>query len=136
MNALVAGYQTNTFEQGIANNDPSVASARYFSRNVAHAVSSATTTTNAAFAILGDSVLRDVVTTTLNIPVGGLASLPVESQAALIMQKVNVNSFKNPSFVASFVSRYLTTIQNQANTADLQASTGNQIGLANFGLKV
>jgi hypothetical protein len=136
MNALIAGYQTNHFEQGIANNDPSVASARYFSRNIAHAVSSATTTTNAAFAILGDAVLRDVVTTALNIPAGGLASLPVEGQAQLITSKVNVNSFKNPSFVASFVSRYLNTIQSQANMADLQASGGGQIGLANFGLKV
>ncbi len=109
---------------------------RYFSRNIAHAVSSATTSTNAAFAILGDRVLRDVATTTLNIPAAGLANLPVESGAALIQQKVNVNSFKNPSFVASFVSRYLSTIQNQQNQALLQASTGGQVGLANFGLKV
>jgi len=136
INALVAGYQSNTYEQNIANNDPAVASARYFSRNIAHAVSSQTTTTDQAFAILGDSVLRDVVTTALGIPAGGLASLPVEGQAALLTSKINVNSFKNPSFVASFVSRYLTTIQNQQNQADLQASTGNQVGLANFGLKV
>jgi flagellar hook protein FlgE len=134
INALIGGYQTNVFEQGIATNDPAVASARYFARNVAQAVSSATTTTNAAFTILGDKVLRDVVTTALNIPPGGLASLPVASQAAVVMKHVNVNSFKQPAFVTSFVSRYLNTVQNQASEAQLKAN--GQIGLARFGFKI
>jgi hypothetical protein len=131
VNALIQGYQTNLFEQNIATQDPSVASARYFARNIEHAVSSQATTTNSTFAVLGDSVLRDVVTTALGIPAAGLANLPVEGQAAAIMARVNVNQFKNPAFVSTFVNRYLVQVQNTANQAALQAS--GQTGLAAFG---
>jgi len=120
--ALVTNYQQNVFEQGIAQNDQSVANARYFARNVAQAVQSQTTTTNQAFAILGDSVLRQVVTTALGIP-PQLANLPVADQAAAITKRINVSQFTNPSFTAQFVSRYLTQVQTNAFQADLGSSS-------------
>ncbi|MBV8168451.1 MAG: DUF1217 domain-containing protein, partial [Alphaproteobacteria bacterium] len=119
--ALIAGYQTNTFEVGIAQTDQNVADARYFAQNIANTVSSATTKTNAALSILGDSVLRQVVSTALGFP-PQLAVLPVQDQAIEIMNRVDVNQFKNPQFVAQFVTRYLTQVQIAANNADLGSS--------------
>lgn len=116
MQALINNYQQNTFEQGIAKTDPAVAQARYFARNVANAVSSATTTTNAAYAILGDSVLRTVVTTALGLPAQGFASLPIQDQASIILAKGNIQQFKNPTAVAHFVTRYLVQAQLQSSS--------------------
>jgi len=120
--ALITNYQANTFEQGIAANDQNVADARYFSANVAQTVQSATTTTNAIYSILGDSVMRTVVTTALGFP-PQLAVLPVAAQASEIASKLNVEQLKNPAFLAQFVTRYLTQVQIAANQDDLGSSS-------------
>jgi len=120
--ALITNFQSNTFEQGIASTDQNVANARYFAKNVASAVKAASTTTNAIFSILGDSVMRDVVTTALGFP-KQLAVLPVADQAAAISKRLNVQQFSNPTFVSQFVSRYLTQVQSQAFQADLGSSS-------------
>jgi hypothetical protein len=125
--ALITNYQQNTFEQGIAQNDQSVANARYFARNVAQAVQAQSTSTNQAFAILGDSVLRTVVTTALGIP-PQLANMPVADQAAAITKRINVSQFTNPNFTAQFVSRYLTQVQTNAFQADL--GTASDVALS------
>jgi hypothetical protein len=124
LQSLITSYQQNTFEQGIAQADQSVANARYFARNVTQAVQSASTNTNAVFAILGDGVMRQVLTTALGFP-QQLAVLPVQDQAAEVSQRVNVQQFKNPSFVAQFVTRYLTQVQIAQNQADLGSSQGD-----------
>jgi len=122
--SLITGYQQNTFETNIAQSNQSVANARYFARNVAQAVQSASTTTNAIYSILGDSVMRQVVTTALGFP-PQLAVLPVGAQAQEISSRVNVEQFKNPSFVAQFVTRYLTQVQIAQNQDDLGTSMGD-----------
>ena len=116
--SLITSFQQNTFEQNIAQTDQSVANARYFARNVTQTVQSATTPTNAVFSILGDGVMRQVITTALGFP-PQLAVLPVADQAAEIASRVNVEQFKNPSFVAQFVTRYLTQVQIAQNADDL-----------------
>jgi hypothetical protein len=125
--SLITGFQQNTFEQNIAKTDQSVANARYFAANVAQAVSGQSTNTNALFAVLGDPVLRDVVTTALGFP-KQLAVLPVQDQAIQVGQRVNVQSFKDPKFVAQFVTRYLTQVQNAAFQADLGTSGDVALG--------
>jgi hypothetical protein len=122
--SLITNFQINTFEQGIAQTDQSVANARYFARNVAQAVSSASTTTNAALSILGDGVMREVVSTALGFP-KQLAVLPVQDQAAAIKSRVDVSQFKNPTFVAQFVTRYLTQVQMSQFQADLGSTAGD-----------
>jgi hypothetical protein len=126
--SLINNYQVNTFEQGIAQTDVTVANARYFARNVAQTVAGASTTTNAALSILGDGVLRKVVTTALGFP-PQLAVLPVQDQAAAIKSRVDVNQFKNPTFVAQFVTRYLTQVQIKQFQADLGGSSDIALGL-------
>ncbi|MBI3513899.1 MAG: DUF1217 domain-containing protein [Proteobacteria bacterium] len=128
--SLITNFQQNTFEQNIAQTDQSVANARYFAKNIAATVTSASTTTNAIFGILGDSVLREVVTTALGFP-KQLAVLPVQNQAADIASRLNVNQFKNPTFVAQFVTRYLTQVQNSQFQADLGGGSGD-IALASL----
>jgi hypothetical protein len=116
--ALIANYQSNTFEQNIAQNNQSVADARYFAANAAQAVQSASTTTNAVYNLLGDSVMRSVITTALGFP-PQLAVLPVQAQASEIASKLNVEQLKNPTFLSQFVTRYLTQVQIAANQDDI-----------------
>ncbi len=120
--ALITNFQSNTFEQGVATTDQNVANARYFAKNIANAVKSASTSTNAVYAILGDSVMRTVVTTALGFP-KQLAVLPVADQAAEVSKRLNVQQFSNPTFVSQFVTRYLTQVQTQAFQADLGPSS-------------
>ena len=122
--SLVNNFQINTFEQGVAQTDQNVANARYFARNIAQTVASASTTTNAALAILGDGVLRQVVSTALGFP-PQLAVLPVLDQAAEIKSRVDVNQFKNPTFVAQFVTRYLTQVQISQFQSDLGSGSSD-----------
>jgi hypothetical protein len=63
-------------------------------------------------------VLRTVVTTALGFP-PQLAVLPIQAQASEIASKLNVEQLKSPSFVAQFVTRYLTQVQIAANQADM-----------------
>jgi hypothetical protein len=131
INALIAGYQTNTFEQGIANQDPAVASARYFARNIGQAVSTASTNQNAIFSILGNATLRSVVTTALGFPLQ-LANLPVQDQANEIQSRLNVTQLKNPQFVSQFVTRYLTQVQAQNQLDDAGGPAASDIALGNL----
>src|SRR5262249_52596822 len=79
---------------------------------------------NAALSILGDSVLREVVSTALGFP-KQLAVLPVQDQAGAILQRVDVNQFKNPNFVAQFITRYLTQTQMAQFQDDLGPGGGD-----------
>lgn len=119
---LITSYQQNTFEQGIAQNDQSVANARYFARNIAQTVQAQSTTQNQGYAILGDSVLRSVVTTALGLP-AQLANLPIADQANAITSRINVQQFTNPAFTSQFITRYLTQVQIAAFQDDLGSSS-------------
>ncbi len=75
--------------------------------------------------ILGDPVLRTVVTTALGIP-EQIAFQPLEAQERAISSQVDITRFKDPHFVESFVQQYLLAA-NQTNAA---GSTPNLTSLA------
>jgi hypothetical protein len=56
--------------------------------------------------ILGDPVMRKVVTATLGIPLE-IAFQPLEAQEKAISSQLDITKFKDPKFVESFVQRYL-----------------------------
>jgi len=56
--------------------------------------------------ILGDPVMRSVVTTALKIPLQ-IAFQTIEAQERAISTRVDITRFKDPKFVETFVQRYL-----------------------------
>lgn len=73
-------YVLNEFEENLGSQDPALRQAAYFARN-AGSISD-------VYGILGDSVIRDVVTTVFNLP-KQIAIQPVETQARLISSKID-----------------------------------------------
>jgi uncharacterized protein DUF1217 len=63
--------------------------------------------------ILGDKVMRNVVTTALGIPLQ-IAFQPLEAQERAISTQLDITKFKDPKFVESFVQRYLLAANNSA----------------------
>lgn len=74
--------------------------------------------------ILGDPILRSVVTTALNIPLQ-IAFQPLEAQEKSISTRVDIAQFNKPQFVDSFIQRYLIAAQksNTTNSATLPSVT-------------
>ena len=68
--------------------------------------------------VLGDPVLRDVVTTALGIP-AQIAFQPVDTQERAISARLNVSRFQDPKFVDQFTRRYLIAMANGAQPASL-----------------
>ena len=56
--------------------------------------------------ILGDPILRDVVTTALGLPLQ-IAEQPLSTQEGLISKGLDITQLKDPKFVERFVQRYL-----------------------------
>ena len=66
--------------------------------------------------ILGDPVLRDVVTTALAIPLE-IAFQPLEAQQKAISSKIDIKQFQSAQFVEQFVQRYLIAKAGAATTS-------------------
>ena len=81
--------------------------------------------------ILGDPVLRRVVTTTLGIP-QEIANQTLNAQETAITSRVDIKQFKNKSFVETFAKRYLL----QTSLSASQSSSSSFTGLAAYGLIV
>jgi hypothetical protein len=77
--------------------------------------------------ILGNPTMRAVITTTLGIP-QEIAFQSLNAQEKAISSRIDITQFKSPSFVESFVQRYL--IANAAATSSSASSTPDLITLA------
>ena len=71
--------------------------------------------------ILGDPILRTVVTTALGIP-KQIAFQPLEAQERAITAGLNIAQLRNPAFVEQFTRRYLIAAGNATDAA--ATSTG------------
>ena len=81
--------------------------------------------------ILGDPVLRKVVTTTLNIPLQ-IAFQPLQAQEKAISSQLDISKFKDPKYVESFIQRYLLAENNSASigtTLDMNSLAAQVQGL-------
>jgi len=119
MDGLAARYIKNEFEKSQGNASPGLREALYFKENASKI--------NSPWAILGDKVLREVVTSTLGIP-KEMALQGVEAQATYLSKKVDIEKFKDKRFVENFIQRYLTT-RDQETAASNGAGASMYSGL-------
>ncbi len=66
--------------------------------------------------ILGNSALRTVVTTVLDLP-AQFANQSVETQYAALSRRLDLNKLKDPKFASQFVQKYLTQVDSQKKNA-------------------
>ncbi|HEX5328502.1 MAG TPA: DUF1217 domain-containing protein [Acetobacteraceae bacterium] len=66
--------------------------------------------------ILGDPVLRSVVTTTLGIPLQ-IAFQPLEAQEKAITSRLDISQLQDPKFVETFAQKYLIAAAAAPTTA-------------------
>jgi hypothetical protein len=80
--------------------------------------------------ILGDPVMRKVVTTALGIPLQ-IAFQPLEAQERAITSKLDVSKLQDPKFVENFAQRYLLA----ANGSGTDGSTTTSTDLSTLAVK-
>jgi hypothetical protein len=83
--------------------------------------------------ILGDPVMRDVVTTALGLPLE-IAVQPLEAQEKAITSQLDISQFKSPKFVEQFIQRYLVT--EAANATSSAPASLDSLATAASGLVV
>ncbi len=71
--------------------------------------------------ILGDSVMRTVVTTALGIP-EQIAFQPLEAQEKAISSRLDITQFQDPKYVESFVQKYLIANNSNGNSTSTTPS--------------
>lgn len=104
---IANAYAEITWRQSLDATTPGLSNALTF-RQEASGITS-------AVQILGDSVLRTVVTTALGIP-EQIAFQPLEAQEKAISSRLDLSQFKDPQFVESFTQRYLLAAGQAAAT--------------------
>jgi hypothetical protein len=85
LDSITSAYITNQYEQSFDSQNPAVHQALYFLRNIQSASSN-------VYSVLGDPTLSKVVETVLGLP-DSIAVQPVESQAALITNRLDLSQF-------------------------------------------
>lgn len=111
---IANGYAEITWRQSLDATTPGLSNALTF-RGEASQITSVDQ-------ILGDSVMRTVVTTALGIPLQ-IAFQPLEAQEKAITSRLDITKFQNPKFVESFTQRYLLAAQQQASSTSSSSST-------------
>jgi hypothetical protein len=86
-----------------------------------------------ALQILGDKVMRNVVTTALGLPLQ-IAFQPLATQEKAISTRLDITKFKDPKFVESFVQRYL--LAAASNGSDSTTASLSSLALQARGLVV
>jgi hypothetical protein len=98
---LRIAYAQTRWEESLEQQAPGLSLAVVFKRRAANI--------DNAYEVLGDPVVREIVTTTLGIP-RQLANQSVEAQSRAINNRLDVSRFKDPAFVDTFARRYLLTV--------------------------
>ena len=84
--------------------------------------------------ILGDPVMRTVVTTALGIP-EQIAFQPLQAQEKAISAQLDVTKFQDPKYVESFVQRYLLAA-NSSSSATSTTPDMTSLAVQAYGLVV
>ena len=120
IDSIANGYAEVKWREGLDQSTPGLSSAIDF-RSRASKITS-------ALGVLGDSTLREVVTTALGIP-KQIAYQSLEAQQAAINSRLDIGKFKDPSFVEQFTRRYLIAAAAAANAS---STTGKGTGLSSL----
>ncbi len=95
---IVDKFLTNEFEKHLGELNPAIREAEFFRRKIGDITGT--------FDILGNAVLRSVVTTALNLPIE-IVFQSIDKQKALIDARIDIEDFKDPEFVDKFIHRFL-----------------------------
>lgn len=115
ISTITDGYAEVLWRQSLDQQTPGLSNALDFIQNAQSFTS--------ADQILGDSVVRDVVTTALGIP-QQIVYQPLTAQEAAITSQLDIVNLQDPKFVQSFADRYLTVLQaTNQSTASTTSST-------------
>ena len=123
LDTVANAYAEVKWRQSLDATTPGLSDALTFRTTVANAKN--------VYAVLGDPVLRRVVTTTLGIP-QEIANQSLDVQAKAITSKVDLTQFQNKKFIETFAQRYLVVTALNAS----QSSSSAPTGLAAYGLVV
>jgi len=106
--AITQAYTQTIWEQSEDKSTPGLSSALTF-RSQASSIKSVDQ-------ILGNSTLRNVVTTALGVP-KEIAFQSINAQELAISSRVDIKQFQDPKFVESFIDRYLIANSATASTS-------------------
>ncbi len=109
--SITSAYTETMWRQSLDATTPGLSNALTFRTSASAATS--------VMAILGNSVLRDVVTTALGLPLE-IALQPIEAQEKAISTQFDVTKLQDQKFVDKFIQQYLVA---KATTASTTAST-------------
>src|SRR3984957_12810520 len=121
LSTIANGYAEVTWRQSLDATTPGLSNALTF-RGEASTITSVDQ-------ILGDPVMRSVVTTTLGIPLQ-IAFQPLEAQEKTISSQVDITQFKDPTFVDTFLQRYMIAAAAAAAAAASTSSASSLPSLA------
>lgn len=115
LDTIASGYAEVAWRKSLDANTPGLSTALDFRQRAAGITST--------LQILGDAMLRKVVTTALGLPLQ-IAIQPLEAQETAISSRLDVSKFKDPKFVDAFTQRFLTASAQNAADAGTPAATG------------
>lgn len=122
MSTITSAYAEVTWRQSLDASTPGLSNALTF-RSEASGISSVDQ-------ILGDPIMRTVVTTALGLP-EQIAFQPLQAQEQAISSRLDISQFQNPSFVNSFTQRYLIA----ANAAAASSSSSTSPDLTSLAVQ-
>jgi hypothetical protein len=114
INQAIAGYQQNTFDVAVAQDNPVLANALYFTQNA----QGATTITQ----LMSNSTLLAVVTGALGIP-STFGYLSFQQQESMLTSMVNMSQFSTAAGVADLVNQYIDMSEVAAENSSSSSST-------------
>lgn len=118
ISTITNGYAEVLWRQSLDQQTPGLSNALYFLQNAKNFTS--------AVQILGDSVMRSVVTTALGIP-QQIAYQPLTAQEQAITSRLTIADLQKPQFVQSFADRYLAVEQSSSQSSSLGSSVASLI---------
>lgn len=108
---IVDRYVAAQYELNISKDNPALREARYFAKNIGKVSN--------VYQILGDNVLRKVVTSTLGLP-EQIAIQPIETQAELLKNRLDIKQFQTAA--ASGAAAVDLRANAQTDIAGLEAA--------------
>jgi hypothetical protein len=115
LDKAIAGYQLNSYDAEVGQDNPVLQNALYFSQNA----QGATTLTQ----LMANPTLLSVVTGALGIP-SAFGNLSFSQQVSMLTPLVNMSQFSTAAGVASFVNKYIDMSEvNDANSSTSGSTT-------------
>ncbi|HSU05262.1 MAG TPA: DUF1217 domain-containing protein [Acetobacteraceae bacterium] len=107
INTITNAYAEVSWRQSLDATTPGLSDALAFRANAA--------SVSSVDQILGDPLLRRVVTTALGIPLQ-IAFQPLEAQETAITNRLDISQLQDPKFVDKFAQRYLLAAANSSSS--------------------